>query len=143
MSQSIIPMAKYVGSFYRHSDAANLRQPEHNKLAASSQAERDLCSQRADLNLPHTFSRFRGAPVAPNLNQNIKDLAVTDNCTPNPVFYDCDQGHHIIQMPAITGSSTLLHGLLRDPEDGFSNPRSNHFITNRYSSLKEHFLKVT
>jgi hypothetical protein len=77
---------------------------------------------------------FRGRPIAPCLHQDIYNLAVLIDCSPQIMDGPIDSDEHFVDMPATAHTPPVLPQLSGVLGSEFVTPQPDRLIAGRYPS---------
>ena len=83
-----------------------------------------------------------GRPVSTTLDQDLEDLALVVDGTPQIHLLACDPDDHFVEMPAIARSRTAPSQAPSDRRSEFEHPTANAFVGEIEATLGKQLLHI-
>jgi len=118
---------------------------------------RQICLRRAvrpqlvrddDARLTPYFEQFpekahRSRLVPAGLDQNVQNIAVGIDSTPEPVFAPLDRHHDLVEMPFVSRERSIPPDLRGKLDTETRNPVSDRFVRNRDAPCRKQVFGIT
>jgi hypothetical protein len=83
-----------------------------------------------------------GLPVPPALHQNVEDIPLLIDRTPEVMTFPVDRQEHFIQVPLVAGLGPSMPELIGIPLAELAAPLSNRFVSHRDTAGEEELFHV-